>query len=65
MKVGIKGKGAEIKWVDEKDLPIYKKLQEEKGNLLLEISKLKELIDERIDKVKLENIDIIKKVISR
>ena len=28
MKIGIKGKGAEIRWVDENDLEVYKKFGE-------------------------------------
>jgi len=58
MEVGIKGKGSNIKWIDETELPIYKKLQDERASLI-------NYFKEELQKVKLENIEIVKKVISR
>lgn len=46
MKVGIKGKGAEIKWVDIQELPVTKELVKFKKETNETISKLESEIDE-------------------
>jgi hypothetical protein len=76
MKVGIKGKGAEIDWldpnkliVDDKSLIEHLESQEQvNANLQNDIDKLAEVIASlkiELEKAKLENIEIIKEVISR
>ena len=76
MKVGIKGKGAEIDWldpneliVDDKSLIEHLESQEQvNANLQNNIDKLAEVIASlkiELEKAKLENIEIIKEVISR
>ena len=76
MKVGIKGKGAEIDWldpnkliVDDKSLIEHLESQEQvNANLQNDIDKLAEvigLLKIELEKAKLENIEIIKEVISR
>ena len=76
MKVGIKGKGAEIDWldpnkliVDDKSLIEHLESQEQvNANLQNDIDKLAEvigLLKIELEKSKLENIEIIKEVISR
>lgn len=57
MKVGTKGKGPEIKWVEEETLYIY----EEVKNLKQEVAFLKD----ELEKTKLENVEIVKGLISR
>lgn len=68
MKVGIQGKGSEIKWVDEQDLPVTKefvKFKKETTELINSlVSELKETKQE-LKKTKLENVEVIRKVISR
>ena len=71
MIIATKGKGAEIKWVDEIETKNYDeivKLKEEvqslkKQNDML-LNKLSELLT-TIDRVKLDNIAIVKGLISR
>jgi hypothetical protein len=46
VKVGIKGKGAEIKWVDIQELPVTKELVKFKKETNETISKLESEIDE-------------------
>ena len=76
MKVGIKGKGAEIDWldpnkliVDDKSLIEHLESQEQvNANLQNDIDKLAEVIASlkiELEKAKLENIEVIKGVISR
>jgi len=76
MKVGIKGKGAEIDWldpnkliVDDKSLIEHLESQEQvNANLQNDIDKLAEVIASlkiELEKAKLENIEVIKEVISR
>jgi hypothetical protein len=76
MKVGIKGKGAEIDWldpnkliVDDKSLIEHLESQEQvNANLQNNIDKLAEVIASlkiELEKAKLENIEVIKGVISR
>jgi tmRNA-binding protein len=68
LKVGIQGKGSEIKWVDEQDLPVTKefvKFKKETTELINSlVSELKETKQE-LKKTKLENVEVIRKVISR
>ena len=46
MKVGIKGKGAEIKWVDIQELPVTKELVKFKKETNETISKLESALGE-------------------
>ena len=64
MKVGIKGKGENIKWVDEKKLDIYKEIINNKEYIAELEQKYTKLLSE-FEKVKLENVEIIKGLISR
>lgn len=71
MILATKGKGAEIKWVDELGTDTHQKIvklneevdQLKKINSILD-NKLTELYA-TIDKIKLENIEIVKGLISR
>ena len=76
MKVGIKGKGVEIKWLEADELIVDNRMLKEHlknqhdENLLLSkrIDGLNEQISKlivKLESVKLENIEVIKGVISR
>lgn len=51
MKVGIKGKGAEIKWIDETELPVYE-----------EVARLEEIVKKQNEFIENKFIDINKRV---
>lgn len=68
MKVGIKGKGAEIKWVDIQELPVTKELVKFKKETNETISKLESELretKEELKKAKLENVEVVRRLISR
>ena len=68
MKVGIKGKGAEIKWVDIQELPVTKELVKFKKETLDQIKELKNNLAEtkkELEKIKLENVEFVKGLIQR
>lgn len=68
MQVGIKGKGSEIKWVDIQELPTTKefvKFKKEQESELAELKKEIALLNQELQKAKLENIQIVKGLISR
>jgi hypothetical protein len=68
VKVGIKGKGAEIKWVDIQELPVTKELvkfKKETTELIESLkSELKETREE-LKQAKLSNVKIVEGLISR
>jgi hypothetical protein len=64
MKYGIKGKGAEIKWVEEIETDLFKEVVK----LREDVKDLKQLVDKQnavIEIIKLDNIEIVKGLISR
>jgi hypothetical protein len=68
VKVGIKGKGAEIKWVDIQELPVTKELVKFKKETNETISKLESELretKEELKKAKLENVEVVRRLISR
>ena len=68
MKVGIKGKGSEIKWVDIQELPVTKELVKFKKETAETISKLESELAEtkkELQSIKLDNVEVIKGVIKR
>jgi hypothetical protein len=68
MKVATKGKGAEIKWVDIQELPVTKELVKFKKETNETISKLESELretKEELKKAKLENVEVVRRLISR
>ena len=68
MKVGTKGSGGHIKWVDIQDLPVTKefvKFKKETDKLVTNLTKELQVTKEKLKEVKLDNIDIVKGLISR
>lgn len=68
MKVGIKGKGAEIKWVDIQELPVTKELVKFKKETNETISRLESELAEtkqELEKAKLKNVEIVRGLIQR
>lgn len=68
MKVGTKGPGGHIKWVDIQDLPVTKefvKFKKETDKLVTNLTKELQVTKEKLEEVKLDNVDIVKGLISR
>ena len=68
MKVGIKGAGDRIKWVDIQDLPVTKELVKFKKETEKTISELERELAEtkqELKKTKLENVEIVRGLLKR
>lgn len=68
MKVGSKGKGGEIKWVDESELQVAKDFEAYKTETAKTIADLQESltsVTKQLEIIKLENSQVIKGLISR
>ena len=68
MKVGIKGKGGEIKWVDESELQVAKDFEAYKTETAKTIADLQESltsVTKQLEIIKFENSQVIKGLISR
>jgi hypothetical protein len=68
VKVGIKGPGDRIKWVDIQDLPVTKELVKFKKETADTIKRLSDELAEtkqELKKTKLENVEIVRGLLKR
>lgn len=68
MKVAVKGKGSEFKWVDIQDLPVtleFVKFKKETNELIIALKNELAVTKKELEKAKLNNIEIVKGLISR
>ena len=68
MKVAVKGKGSEFKWVDIQELPVtleFVKFKKETQEVINDLKNELAVTKKELEKTKLENIEIVKGLISR
>ena len=68
MKVGIKGAGDRIKWVDIQDLPVTKELvkfKKETADIIKKLSDELAETNQELKKTKLENVEIVRGLLQR
>ena len=68
MKVAVKSKGDQFKWVDVQDLPVTKefvKFKKETSDLIESLKNKLEETRQKLEQAKLENVEIVKGLIQR
>jgi len=68
VKVGIKGAGDRIKWVDIQDLPVTKELvkfKKETADIIKRLSDELAETNQELKKTKLENVEIVRGLLKR